>query len=156
MKLKAGKYWIGDPCYVLQGEGFKFDWQEFCRYCFDRDDTGRKNEGVVDHQNIKFAYHGTASGDGEYNDQFGNRYGVDSGMIGCVPYDIISYFLTDKKLNKLGHIHEFREDFGSKYVDGVICFGDITISTNYEDYEDDENDEDYGDEEEYDEPCWDN
>jgi hypothetical protein len=134
LTLPAGKYWIGDPCYVLdvrdsETNGLEFDWNEFVNFCFDGDNSGRKNEGVVDHQNVRFAFHVTAHGDGCYYDQFDNQYGVDAGMIGCVPYDILATDGNDSELERLGTIHEFKNEFESSYDEGEIKFGHIEINT---------------------------
>lgn len=72
-KLPAGTYYIGDPCYVIPDK----EWQEVCL----------KNTGYV-----QFAHNGeqmfmasTAHGDGEYEDNKGNIYRVNSGTLGAVP-----------------------------------------------------------------------
>lgn len=138
MKLKAGKYWIGDPCYVL-GEGqFGFDWDKFCSACFKDDPTGRLNEGVVDHQGIRFAHFGTAYGDGCYGDQFGNSYGVDAGCLACIP----AAFVRDEDAG-LGTFHQFDNDFDCEYDEGKIIFGHVEIDT---DPEPDEDEDEYDDE----------
>ena len=121
-KLPAGKYWIGDPCYVLDDDNGDFDWGTFCRFCFQGDSSGRKNEGIVTHQGITFAYFGTAYGDGAYVDQEGNLYGVDAGMLGCIPIDHAGYC-------HLGDIHDFPEPFSCNYNNGTITFGHIVIKT---------------------------
>jgi len=138
--LLAGKYWIGDPCYVLGHDHpeLNFKWDEFCDYCFEDDSPGRSNEGIIDHQGIIFAHYGTACGDGQYYDQYGNGYGVDAGMIGCIPYDKISS-IGDAELNRLGHIHTFSYDFETSYHNGTIGFGKIIIPTgDSNEYEDEE------------------
>ena len=81
--LEAGTYWVGDLCYVLD-EDIGFNWQAFVRWMFDGDPSGRQHEGPVTYNGIDLSFHGTAYGDGCYCDQFGNDYGVDAGMIGCV------------------------------------------------------------------------
>jgi len=138
--LLAGKYWIGDPCYVLGHDHpeLNFKWDEFCDYCFEDDSTGRSNEGIIDHQGIVFAHYRTAYGDGRYYDQYGNSYGVDAGMIGCIPYDKVSS-IGDVELNRLGHIHTFSCDFETSYHNGKIGFGKIIIPTgDSNEYEDEE------------------
>tara|TARA_R110000824_G_scaffold201667_3_gene385762 strand:- start:288 stop:722 length:435 start_codon:yes stop_codon:yes gene_type:complete len=140
MNLPAGKYWIGDPCYVLDESGPEFNWGDFCHHCFKDDGSGRANDGVQKHQEILFAWHGTAYGDGCYIDQLGNSYGVDAGMIGCVPYEVISPYMTDKELNRLGNIYQFKLPFDSEYTEkgGVIRFGHVEIATDPENDEEDE------------------
>jgi hypothetical protein len=152
--LPAGKYWIGDLCYVLSHDDSKFNWREFCDFCFMDDETGRKNEGIVTHQGITFAYFGTAHGDGCYNDQFGNEYGVDAGMIGCIPVASI----IDKDGLSLGTVHEFSKPFTASYSEydkGTICFGHISIPTDgcdedeYEDRYDFDDEQDFDNESDY-------
>ena len=110
--LPAGKYWIGDPCYVLT-EDF-FNWMKFCDRCFEGDESGRKNEGVIDHQGILFAYFGTAHGDGSYDDNEGNEYGVDAGMISCIPVESL------RNVNEIfGTVHEFTKPFDCYYDDNM-------------------------------------
>ncbi len=141
--LPSGKYWIGDPCYVMGHDDNKFNWGEFCSFCFKDDPTGRKNEGIVTHQGITFAYFGTAYGDGRYLDQFGNEYGVDAGMIGCIPVDSV----IDKEGLGLGTVHEFKGSFIAEYDNGIIWFGNVEIPTDgsddedYDPYENDDDDE---------------
>jgi hypothetical protein len=137
--LRAGKYWIGDPCYVLD-EHISFNWDEFVTECHKDDPTGRKNEGVVDHQNITFAFFGTEYGDGYYSDNEGNGYGVDAGILGCIPVEKIENSLIENSF--FGTIHEFEEDFVCTFDDGTISFGDIIIETKIDqDEEWDEDDE---------------
>lgn len=143
--LPAGKYWIGDPCYVLSNDDTKFDWGDFCSSCFENDPSGRSNEGIVTHQGITFAHYGTAYGDGCYEDNQGNEYGVDAGMLGCIPIDSV----IDKSGLDSGTVHEFPEAFTTDYDEGKIRFGHVIIDTDPEydeEYEEDENwDEGFGD-----------
>ena len=70
--VPAGKYYLGDPCY-----SFDKNWGEV----LDSSDFFQKpyeKNGLIA---IGFS---TAYGDGRYNDQFGNEYPVDAGMIGLV------------------------------------------------------------------------
>ena len=136
--LSAGKYWIGDPCYVLGRKTTKFDWNEFCNFCFDGDPSGRKNEGVVTHQGITFAFYGTAHGDGGYYDLAGNEYGVDAGLLACIPLESIPN-ATEEEMD-LGHIHEFEDEFETSYRDGLISFGHVNIDTEFKDMYDEEDD----------------
>ena len=127
--MQAGKYYVGDLCYVLGDR-----WDEVC------------NLIIVDHKCLdgefelkdgtRFAIYGTAHGDGFYSDQQGNGYPVDSGSIGCVLVDQI----TEGQLDiTLGNTFNFEEDFETGEEDGVIIIGDIVIDTAGE--EDDEDDD---------------
>jgi len=138
--LPAGKYYVGDLCYVMHDE-----WDEVCGLFFKgRDDHGC-NEGEFQLKDgRRFASINTKFGDGGYRDQFGNEYGVDAGLIGCIA-------LTDIELNNKGNftnggqIIEFSNSFtaygslGQSRLDwdGDIRIGHILIKTgDTEDYED--------------------
>ena len=129
--MQAGKYYVGDLCYVLGDR-----WDEVC------------NIIIVDNQCLdgefeledgtKFAIYGAAYGDGFYSDQRANGYPVDSGSIGCVLVDQI----TEGQLDiTLGNTFNFEEDFETYEEGGVIIIGDIVIDTAGE--EEDEEDDDY-------------
>ena len=129
--MQAGKYYVGDLCYVLGDR-----WDEVC------------NLIIVDHKCLdgefelkdgtRFAIYGTAHGDGFYSDQQGNGYPVDSGSIGCVLVDDI----TEGELDKMGgNLFDFEEHFETGEDNGVIYIGDIEIDT--QGHEEDEEDEDY-------------
>ena len=129
--MKAGKYYVGDLCYVLGDR-----WDEVC------------NLIIVDHKCLdgefelkdgtKFVIYGTAHGDGYYCDQQGNGYPVDSGSIGCVLVDDI----TEGELDKMGgNLFDFEEHFETGEDNGVIYIGDIEIDT--QGHEEDEEDDDY-------------
>jgi len=134
--MKAGKYYVGDLCYVLGDR-----WTEVCDLI------------IVDHQCLdgefelkdgtKFAIYSTAWGDGHYPDQFGNGYSVDSGSVGCVLVDQI----TEGELDEgLGNILDFEEEFETGYDNGTIQIGHVEIYTMEEPEEEDY--EEYFEEEE--------
>lgn len=130
--LPAGKYYVGDLCYVMHKE-----WDEVCGLFFkDRDDHGC-NEGEFNLKDgRRFASFNTKYGDGGYWDQFGNEYGVDAGLIGCIALDDIDLTSGDN-FTSGGQIIEFKNDFsvsGSQGLsrqdwDGVIRIGHIVINT---------------------------
>lgn len=128
MSMPAGKYYIGDLCYVMTND----EWKEFCNLTI----SGNK---IIDGEfNLKdgrrFASYSTAYGDGVYNDQYGYSYSVDAGLIGCILLKDIS---PDKDVNllDLGSIVEFESSFvtsggrGEKDWCGVIQFGHVMIET---------------------------
>lgn len=136
-KLPAGTYYIGDLCYVLGDR-----WDEVCDLIIG-DDTCR--DGVFTLKDgTRFAMFTTKYGDGEYYDQDGNSYSVDSGSIGCVMFMDISESERDLvEIQKLGNIMTFqdsltvgssRDDLGH-YWDGYIHFDRLAIATGDEDYE---------------------
>lgn len=130
--LPAGKYYVGDLCYVMHEE-----WDEVCSLFFkDRDDHGC-NEGEFNLKDgRRFASFNTKYGDGGYYDQFGDEYGVDAGLIGCIALNDID-LTNDDNFIRGGQIIEFVSDFsvsGSQGLsrkdwDGVIRIGHIVIKT---------------------------
>ena len=71
----AGKYYIGDPCFVLDDEHFDF--------------TVCDGDGFVTNGTHVLGYFSTAYGDGCYRGTNGQSYGVDAGIIGIVPAELI-------------------------------------------------------------------
>ena len=130
--MPAGKYYVGDLCYVMHDE-----WDEVCHLMFH----GRNDHGCNDGEfrlkdGRKFATYGTKFGDGEYGDQLGNRYGVDAGLIGCILLDDIDLKSGDN-FTTGGAIVEFaapfytsggRDGLGRDW-DGVIKIGHLEIET---------------------------
>jgi hypothetical protein len=113
MKLKAGNYYIGDPCYTLGGDG----WENvlYASDFFKKPYTkGKKTAVAFD----------TAYGDGEYYDQENRAYPVDAGMIGAVPVS-----MATEKTPFGVHVIKFTEDFECEQKGHVIKFGHIEIDT---------------------------
>lgn len=134
MTMPAGKYYVGDLCYVMSDE----EWDEFCTITI----VGNK---CVDGEfqftdGRRFATYGTAYGDGTYHDQYGHSYSVDAGLIGCI---LVSDIRASKYENllDLGVIIEFDADFatsggrGEKNWDGDIQIGHMVIETDGNEYE---------------------
>lgn len=119
--LKAGTFWVGDLCYVINDR-----WDEVCSLLFSKENKKSGGEFVLE-DGIKFAIYSTAWGDGSYEDNEGNIYGVDAGVIGCIKVDDL--YKMGEAPSGLGTIHEFTKDFETGYNDGVITFGDIIINT---------------------------
>ena len=118
MKLKAGKYWVGDLCYILQRAE---DWNQICAFM----GSGSKPKtGIFSLNGREGAIFGTAYGDGCYRDQDGNEYGVDSGTLGLFPAEFASGRFADG-----GVIHDFPEDFSVSCVKGEMRFGHLRIPT---------------------------
>lgn len=76
---KAGKIYIGDPCYVMKDAVYHGVWGD--QYNFD--------DGEFDHNGVKFAIGGTAYGDGYYSGSDGTSFPVDAGVIGAVPSELL-------------------------------------------------------------------
>ena len=118
--FKAGKYYIGDLCYVIPNE----EWEKL----IDEDMFGTEKQ-LYKGRSILTDY--TANGDGIFND-YKKYYAVDSGMIGIVSCEDIdvNYAKNYPKAPCLGHLIKFKEDFTVIIIDGIFKFGDIIIDTN--------------------------
>lgn len=127
--LPAGEYYVGDLCYVMNDQ-----WDEVCELMFGNGSP----DGVYTLKNgVKFAVHGTKHGDGTYEDQIGNLYPVDAGVIGCIRIADIDSIEADIEL---GNVIEFDSDFDTSCDDGVIWIGHIRINTDSDDDDDEEED----------------
>lgn len=118
--LPPGTYYIGDPCYVFERESW--------------DTIGEQTEWfhktpIAELNGMQLLAFGTAYGDGDYADQFGNRYPVDAGLIGVVPV-----FLMERKTRDMRYITSDEPLVCSEH-DGVLTFGKIRIDTKQEDEE---------------------
>ena len=141
MTMPAGTYYIGDLCYVMDEE-----WDEFCTITIDGHNCIDGEFALSDGR--RFATYGTKYGDGAYTDQFGNQYGVDAGLIGCIKVDDIRGMSIDS-IGSMGNVVVFDKDFVTSggrsdnwnKWDGVIHIGHIDINTDpvYDDeYEEEE------------------
>jgi hypothetical protein len=130
--LPAGRYYIGDLCYVMHDA-----WEEFC------DITISGNECLEGEFQLKdgrrFATYSTKYGDGLYPCSDGSNLSVDAGLIGCILVsDIRDPEATEAAMKSLGTIVEFGTDFvtdGSRKT-GTIQFGRVVVETG--DLEEDE------------------
>jgi len=132
MTMKAGKYFIGDLCYVMHPE-----WDEVCDLMFPG--RGGEVEGEMTLKDgRKFATFGTAYGDGEYQSNIGTSHGVDSGSIGCILVEDIKDDTYDD-LEEHGAIVEFTQPFEvRKENNSMLIFGHIRINTDWDDNGEDE------------------
>ena len=128
--LPAGRYFIGDPCYVLDDQ----DWLRFCSW-FDRLEAGEETEEDREEWNGVAADY-TAYGDGVYSTSNG-VFSVDSGMIGAVEE---SYWKNGKedldRYNELGNVVVFEDDITFESNSGTFkIFSDdynyLRIFTNF-------------------------
>lgn len=136
--MPSGNYYVGDLCYVLHEV-----WDEVCGIMF-KDMSNDNNGEFMLKDGRRFAVYGTAYGDGTYKDQYGNRYDVDAGIIGCILVSDIKLISGDWWSNDTdgGNVIEFKSDFVCECNDGVIQFGHIMIDTYADDDEDGQPDED--------------
>jgi len=129
--MKAGTYYIGDLCYVMQDV-----WEEVCGIMFT--DNTRGNEGEFTLKDGRqFAVYCTTYGDGTYSDQLGRKYWVDAGVIGCIlESDIVEYTTSWGSTNNTegGNITKFDIDFPTGKTEfGEIQIGHICIETESDD-----------------------
>lgn len=142
MVLPAGKYWIGDTCYVFPNEGpMGGKWDELLDETNFFEDV---SYAELDNGEIKVWAASTAYGDGRYIGSNGKAFPVDAGLIGIVPQETVDYLgRTDNDLDYLGLFIEFTEPFIVRSNNGLFHFGYIEIDTG--DYGDDDGDDDeYG------------
>ena len=125
MTMPAGRYYIGDLCYVMHPE-----WDECCELFFPPGYTSRGAEGELTLQDgRRFASFGTAFGDGEYYNNMGTSHLVDSGSIGCIRVEDI-HDNTYDNVEELGAVVEFAEPFEVEKISrGLLKFGHVEIET---------------------------
>ncbi len=139
--MEPGLYYIGDLCYVFSNE----DWDEVCGLIIDGNECLNGEFQFKDGR--RFAMYNTKYGDGVYQDQFGNKFCVDSGSIGCVMVDDATKADLGEMM-RLGTLVEMKEKFTTFGVTGLIKIGSTTIDTGLE-LEEDEEDYLEEDEEDY-------
>lgn len=133
MLFPAGKYYIGDLCYVIN------DWNAFCEMTIKGNDV---LDGEFPWKDKVLYTHGTAYGDGSFNDQFGHEYCVDAGLIGVLPFEYCDRDEHNEAILELGNVVEFKEPFSCTYRNGMFYIGHLRINT---DPREDEDEVDYDD-----------
>ena len=125
--MSAGKYYIGDLCYVLHDE-----WNEFCSLTIRGQNVLNGEFNLKDGR--RFATYTTQYGDGNYFDEEGKSYDVDAGLIGCIRLEDID---LSNKANFIsgGRVVEFEKDFDTFSSGGVIRIGNVVIDTDPADYD---------------------
>lgn len=135
MSMPAGKYYIGDLCYVMSCE----EWTEACHLFFaNRDDRGCNEGEFVFADGRRFACYNTKHGDGTYTSTFPskiNTIGVDSGSVGCILVSDITSNLSEAELSAHGIIHSWDSSFNTWNKDGEIIFGSESVYTNEDPYD---------------------
>lgn len=132
--MPAGRYYIGDLCYVLHDR-----WDEFCSLTCSGSRVLDGEFNLAD--GTRFATYTTRWGDGTYQDELGNEYGVDAGLIGCIRVEDIAP--AELANLECGRVVEFVRDFATFSSGGVISFGTVSIDTDPELAEEEELDESY-------------
>jgi hypothetical protein len=121
--IPAGKYYLCDPCYILEDAD---DWLAFLDACATEGSSSLSGHYEEIPGGTKILAFSTAHGDGGYQDQHGNSYGVDSGLLGLIP---CSYSPDRTDIEKLGKQVEFLEETLCFTKDGILTFGNYIIDT---------------------------
>ena len=125
--MRPGQYYIGDLCYVMEDR-----WDEVCNLIIEGNICKNGIFQLAD--GTKFAIYNTKHGDGVYSDQYGRKYAVDSGSIGCILMDDIKVSINT---NLIGfyHTYDAQNIFDSFENDGTIEIGEISIDTDPANYD---------------------
>jgi len=129
-EFPPGRYYVGDPCYVIDNTDWDILGENTAWFGCDPDKlpVSNYNDGVFEFNGHKcFAYH-TQWGDGVYT--FGRmEFGVDAGLLSVIPVEAIK---DDQFENAegLGKIFEFKVPFKVWYEEGIFYFGHVRIDTN--------------------------
>ena len=129
MTMPAGKYYVGDLCYVMHPE-----WKECCDLFFpyvpgQPEGRGRDGEFTLA-DGRRFASFGTAYGDGTYRSNINTEHSVDSGSIGCIRLeDIRDQQYSLEQIMQLGAIIDFEAPFEVSADQGLLKFGPVEIET---------------------------
>jgi hypothetical protein len=127
--VPKGSYVIGDPCYAVPDK----DWIALLETCnYFESPIGYVKDGMQKFPVLAF---GTKWGDGCYRGTDGNAYGVDAGLIGLVPVEIV------QDLSEHNIITFEKPTLCIDDTSGKLKFGHITIDTDPA-YEEEENEND--------------
>ena len=135
-RMHGWRFFLGDPCYAFPADRPEL-WSEICDHLIF---TGTDKSQVIPNvggSGYSILVFPTGNGDGVYRGSNGRNYGVDSGTLGLVPWELIMYSHLGKdtavvmeKLIRLG-------SFIDVETDEILCmnnagnlkFGNITIDT---------------------------
>lgn len=127
MTMPAGRYYIGDLCYVMNDD----EWSECVDLFFPPDEQGFPSGKEGEFQlkdGRRFASFGTAYGDGTYRSNLNTFHSVDSGSIGCIRVEDIRANKYED-IESLGAIVEFDQPFKVDCDQGLLTFGHMEIET---------------------------
>lgn len=130
----AGRYYIGDLCYVMRSR-----WGDFCDKTICGNDV---LDGAFEFDGLPAWFHGTVHGDGAYPGAgflAGTVFPVDAGLIGVVPVGLVD---DADRAAELGLFMEFHAPLSVSYEDGTFFFEsgghEATIATDAEEEEEEE------------------
>lgn len=127
MKLPAGSYYVGDPCYAIGADGTS-EWTDLVHQLCASTQGKHIQQGAHRWKGQQMWLHKTSYGDGGYYDQHGREYSVDSGMLAAVPAALCNRYPL-ARLERLGKIVIFHEPFACSYRNGLFKIGHIRIQT---------------------------
>lgn len=122
IEIPAGKYWLGDPCYVIESD----DWSKVCEAFFADENQGKSVVQVDLGNGNLVVLCNTAWGDGEFRSSKGHILPVDSGTIGLVSQAYDPEFKSNFDLMSLV---EFPVDTTVDNFGGIMYFGTIRVDT---------------------------
>lgn len=148
--LPAGRYFVGDPCYTA-GKDDKA-WQDWCSTA----DFGSDDVMAATFNGLPVVGLHTAYGDGVYYDNEGREYGVDAGLIGAVPEELIKKMnISDEDLKGSGHWVDVDGQFTMQQESGgMLSIGTVRIDTDPAEPEDEDEQWDQEDEEDAHDDRW--
>lgn len=133
MTMPAGRYYVGDLCYVMHPE-----WNEVCKLFFPANHPPKGVEGeFVLADGRRFASFSTAYGDGTYYSNINTEHSVDAGIIGCIRVEDIRDTEYDDP-ESLGAFVEFDKPFEVSSDGSSLVFGHVVINTGYDEEEEED------------------
>ena len=118
VKLKKGRYLIGDPCYIFSNRHLS-EWHNF----LDRNHILKYGDTRATGYEQEACIFSTAYGDGVYSDNEQLEYTVDSGLIGAVHYT------EGHQVPENMHVYRFDVPVECFNDDGILHFGSVVINT---------------------------
>lgn len=141
--LSTGKYFIGDPCYVIDDEKWDSFLEKSLYFNLFEDEDAMKNHGnyrsqdeqggIFEFEEYEYSAFSTAFGDGNYNSNGYGFFPVDSGSLGAIPIELCHLSEEEIINQSLGSIVEFDKPFYCSSDNGTIIFGNVEIYTNERD-----------------------
>lgn len=119
IRVPAGTYVLGDPCYAVPDEL----WDAAC----DASQCFRRPTARVSYEGTEYVVLGfiTAYGDGMYKGSNGRTYPVDAGLIGLVPIGLC----RDEAERRPADVVTFAKSTLCTNTGGRMTFGEIVIDT---------------------------
>ena len=115
----AGRYYVGDPCYVIE------DWDPFIDQYHETEGETDEGSALVHVNGVLCWVADCVEGESEYTDGV-NRYDNDTTLLGLVPEALVKPEGPDDE----GPIQDFPKDFEVERTgDGILYIGHLMIDT---------------------------